>query len=60
MTKRNYKMTEVGILGPEDKAELIHEEIIEMSPIGSRQTGIVDELSELLLQKTKGETIIRM
>ena len=51
------RMGEVGILGPEDRVELIAGEIIDMSPIGSLHAALVARLASTLGQRV-GETAI--
>jgi Uma2 family endonuclease len=50
-------MGEVGILGPDDRVELIAGEIIDMSPIGSLHAALVARLASTL-GKRVGETAI--
>lgn len=51
------RMGEVGILGPDDRVELIAGEIIDMSPIGSLHAALVARLASVLVQRV-GETAI--
>ena len=49
-----YRMAEVGILGEDDRVELIKGEIVEMSPIGSRHFAFVLNLGQLLTLRLVG------
>ena len=56
-----YRMAKAGILHEDDRVELIEGEIIEMPPIGSHHSAIVDKLNWLLSQQLDlTETLVRI
>lgn len=55
-----YRMAEAGILGPDDRVELIEGEIIDMAPTGSLHAGEVDELASLLRAAVDERAILRI
>jgi hypothetical protein len=60
-TRAEYcRMAEVGILGEDDRVELIQGEIIEMSPIGRRHKAFVGNLNQLLAVRLTGRAIVWM
>lgn len=52
-----YRMAEVGILTEKDHVELIHGEIIEMSPIGSKHAAVVNRITNVL-KRLLGDRVI--
>jgi Uma2 family endonuclease len=55
-----YRMAEAGILGPEDRVELIEGEIVEMPPIGSAHGATTDTLTARLLLAVGERAIVRV
>ena len=55
-----YQMAEAGILKPTDKVELIHGEIIQMSPVGSKHASMVDLFTEVLVDLLRDQAIVRV
>jgi Uma2 family endonuclease len=53
-----HRMAEVGLLGPEDRVELIDGEIIRMAPIGLQHAASVSVLSMLFARATGGEATV--
>lgn len=55
-----HRMAEVGILGEDDRVELIEGEIVAMSPIGLRHLSCVDRLNALLGAGLGRRAIVRV
>src|SRR5213594_639067 len=53
-----HRMGETGILGPDDRVELIEGEIVEMSPIGSRHAGTVARIHHLFSTRLGDRTVV--
>jgi len=48
-----HEMAEAGILGEDDRVELIEGEVTEMAPIGRRHSGCVNRLNKFLVNATR-------
>jgi Uma2 family endonuclease len=55
-----YRMAEAGILGEDDRVELIEGEIIQMSPIGPRHAGRLDRVVRLFFGRFPDTVWIRV
>jgi Uma2 family endonuclease len=55
-----YRMAEAGILGEDDRVELIEGEIVQMSPIGPRHASRVGRLTRLFFQRVGDLAEIRI
>jgi Uma2 family endonuclease len=53
-----HRMGETGILGPEDRVELIEGEIIEMAPIGSRHAATVARIQHLFSTRLGDRAVV--
>lgn len=53
-----HRMAEAGILGEDDRVELIEGEIVGMTPISSRHAGQVNRLVRLFTQRLGGRAIL--
>ena len=53
-------MVQAGILGEDDRVELLEGEIVEMAPIGSGHAACVDRLTHLLVRQFAEKSIIRV
>jgi Uma2 family endonuclease len=55
-----YEMARAGILGEDDRVELIAGEIVEMSPIGRRHAACVDRLNHFIARQVGAAAIVRV
>ena len=53
-----YQMAQAGILGEDDRVELIDGEIVEMSPIGRRHAGRVNRLTQLFVRRLGDAAVV--
>jgi Uma2 family endonuclease len=58
-TAREYHaMGEAGVLGEDDRVELVDGEIVDMAPIGSRHLSCVVALTHLLVERAQGRYFV--
>ena len=55
-----HQMGQVGILGEDDRLELLEGEIVEMAPIGSRHQAVVDRLTRLFSNQSEDVALVRV
>jgi Uma2 family endonuclease len=55
-----HRMAEVGLLAADARVELIEGEIIDMAPIGTGHSFVVDELAERFIRAVAGRARIRV
>ena len=53
-----HRMAEAGILGEDDRLELVGGELVEMAPIGSRHLACVVALNHLLVEASKSRWFV--
>jgi Uma2 family endonuclease len=51
-------MGEAGVLGEDDRVELVDGEIVDMAPIGSRHLSCVVSLTQLLVERAQGQYFV--
>jgi Uma2 family endonuclease len=60
LTRRDYyRMGEAGILGNNDRVELLEGQLVDMSPIGPRHAIVTENLIELLVTAFAGRARVR-
>lgn len=55
-----HRMADVGILAPDARVELINGEIIDMGPIGTTHSGVVDYLTRQFIRAVGDSAIVRV
>jgi Uma2 family endonuclease len=61
LTRDDYhRLGEAGVLGEDDRVELLEGQLVDMSPIGPRHALAVDMLNELLVPAVAGRALVRV
>jgi Uma2 family endonuclease len=55
-----HQMIETGILGEDERIELIQGELATMSPIGAEHSGVVDQLAEILIEQLARRGVVKV
>jgi Uma2 family endonuclease len=55
-----HRLGAAGILGEDDRVELLEGQLVDMSPIGPRHALAVDALTELLVPAVVGRAVVRV
>lgn len=55
-----YRMAEVGIIGRDDRVELLDGQVVEMSPIGKTHGMSVDAFTMMMTEAVRGQAIVRI
>ena len=55
-----HRLAEVGVLGEDDRVELLDGQIVEMTPIGPEHAGCVDALTRLLSRLVGDAGVVRV
>ena len=55
-----YRMADAGVIGREDRVELIRGEVVCLSPISSLQASVVDSAAQHFVESVAGSAIVRV
>jgi Uma2 family endonuclease len=53
-----HRMAAAGILGEDDRVELLEGEIVQMEPIGSRHAGCVNRITRIFVERAGGRAVV--
>src|SRR5215472_2358841 len=61
LTVRDYhRLAEAGVLGDDDRVELLEGQLVDMASIGPRHALAVDALNEFLVMAAAGQAVVRV
>jgi len=53
-----HRMAETGLIGPDERTELLDGEVVYQMPINSRHAGCVNLLNEILVSRLSGQAVV--